>query len=368
MIKHAPQSAPRQLLQSLVDQLPFAVPGLPKTPEDTLSTLFTRQAGKPSAKWQGYLQHYDRHLASRKHQALRLLEIGVQAGGSLEIWAQYFKHATHIIGCDIDPACGALRYDDSRINVLVGDINTTNTLQSLSTLTETLDVVIDDGSHHSNDIIRSFVQLFPRMAEGGVYLIEDLHCSYWESYGGGLYDPFSAISFFKKIVDITNRSVWGVDIPAEDFFKEFASIIQTDANAQNWDFLADIHAIEFSNSMCVIHKRAVSKNLLGPLILSGTPTADGQSAYQYVAAEMTVPEQTRNALSQQVDDSQQQGHQQLLLAREEIAKLLLDNTALTTKVYETTKQFYDASVTIQQLEYKLSQLEPSIKPDASESV
>lgn len=362
----------QRLAQRLAEHLPFIQP----KPVETLSTLFHRDTGKPAAKWQGYLQHYDRHLAGLKDQPLRILEIGVQAGGSLEVWAQYFKSATLIIGCDIDPACGALRYDDPRIKVLIGDINTPETLQSLSALTDTLDVVIDDGSHHSSDIIRSFVKIFPRLAEGGTYLIEDLHCSYWESYGGGLYDPFSAIAFFKKIVDLVNRPVWGVNIEAKDFLAEFGVILgdaslENAANETDWRFLDDIHSIEFVNSICVIHKRAVTHNVLGSLVLSGASVNDNTESdtstqsYQYVAAEMSVPDQSTNIFSR-IDISKQADDERLSLAYQEISKLKEQNIALTTQVYESTKKFYDASVTIQQLEYQIKQLEQT-KPDTDAS-
>jgi len=348
------------LLKRLAEHLPF----IKSKTAETLSTLFHRNTGKPAAKWQAYLQHYDRHFAQIKDHPLRVLEIGIQAGGSLEVWAAYFNQASLIIGCDIDPACGDLRYNDPRIKVLVGDINAPQTLQSLTTLTKTLDVVIDDGSHRSSDIIRSFVQLFPRLTEDGIYLIEDLHCSYWESYGGGLYDPFSAISFFKKIVDIVNHSVWGVQLAPQDFLAEFKSIVGETASSDQWDFLVDIHAIEFVNSMCVIHKRAAAQNTLGSLVLSGVQNNDHQNSYQYAESELSVPAQSANVLSQLPNLQYRNETQQLLLTREEITRLKeqittlqQQNAHLTTQFYESTKKFYDASVTIQQLEFKLKQLE-----------
>jgi O-antigen biosynthesis protein len=328
--------------------------------DQTLHSLFHRNTGKSAAKWQGYLQHYDRHFSRLQNQPLRLLEIGVQAGGSLEVWAAYFNAASLIIGCDIDPACGTLHYDDPRIKVLLGDINAPATLQSLAALTDTLDIVIDDGSHQSVDIIHSFVQLFPRLNEGGIYLIEDLHCSYWDSYGGGLYGPCSAIAFFKKIVDLMNRPVWGVNLKATEFLEEFGAILghtssENIARETDWRFLDDIHAIEFVNSMCVIHKRATTHNVLGPLVLSGIP-----STLQYVAAEMSVPDQSTNIFSNN-DISKQTDNERLSLAYQQISTLKQENIALTTQVYTSTKKFYDASLTIQQLEYQLKQLE-QIKP------
>ena len=45
--------------------------------------------------------------------------------------------------------------------------------------------MIDDGSHRSADILARFDLLFPILAAGGLYVIEDLHCSYRADFGGG---------------------------------------------------------------------------------------------------------------------------------------------------------------------------------------
>jgi hypothetical protein len=334
-------------------------------PTDTLTTLFQRPNGKPAAKWQGYLQHYDRLFSSFKKKPLRLLEIGVQAGGSLEVWAQYFDSARIIVGCDVDKSCGDLRYEDPRIKVLIGDINTNETLQSLALITEVFDIVIDDGSHQSDDIIHSFIQLFPLLTEGGIYLIEDLHCSYWEDYGGGLYDPLSSISFFKKIVDMINQSVWGVKIEPSVFFREFKNTKQDNSATDLWNFLSDIHSIEFVNSMCIIHKRSKQNNMLGTLSLSGSLDVNNNVSSQYLAAEISVPDQTKNIFSKPSIDLVH-ANAQLSIARDEINRLrqiifeLQSETAtLTTQFYESTSKFYEASVIIQQLEFKLNSLSPT---------
>jgi hypothetical protein len=332
----------------------------------TLSALFRRKNGKPAAKWQGYLQHYDRHFSSIKGKQVRLLEIGVQAGGSLEVWAHYFKSAKHIIGCDIDPACENLRYTDPRINIVLGNINSSETLESIAAITDTLDVIIDDGSHNSSDIIKSFVQLFPRLADGGIYLIEDLHCSYWESYDGGLYAPFSAVSFFKKIVDLVNYQVWGISVEIKEFMSEFIAIIGGDDReiAQldiDWRFIADIHSIEFVNSICIVHKRTAEKNVLGPLIISGDEQNENKnnrtinSLSQYVAADISVPNQSNNMFSKS-HISNLGDDERILLAYQELSRLRKENTLLTTQFYESTKKYFDASVTIQQLEYQINQI------------
>ena len=46
--------------------------------------------------------------------------------------------------------------------------------------------MIDDGGHTMEQQIVSIETLFPLLADGGVYLVEDTHTSYWDSHGGGL--------------------------------------------------------------------------------------------------------------------------------------------------------------------------------------
>jgi hypothetical protein len=332
------------------------LPFLANDKANTLASLFRRTTGNSSAKWQGYLTHYERHFASRRHEPISLLEIGVQGGGSLEIWATYFKQATHIVGCDIDPACGELGFSDPRIQVVIGDINDDQTMQGIQAQSASFDIIIDDGSHQSQDIIKSFLNLFPCLSDGGVYLIEDLHCSYWDSYGGGLFHPQSAISFFKKIVDTVNRPVWGVSVDENQFFSAFKSVIEQRIELDNWEFLAHIHSIEFANSMCIIQKKAPSKNDTGQLLLSGQDALNQTSAHHYLATELVVPDQSANilALPSQPGSTTDEP---LLRAYEELARLKTQNTQLTTQYYESTKKFYEESVKVQALELQLKTLQ-----------
>src|SRR5262245_13536106 len=93
-----------------------------------LQELYASHDGKVSDKWELYLHVYDEMLNSRRDQPCRLLEIGVQNGGSLELWAKYLPRAQVIVGCDIDPECAGLFFDDPRIKLIVADINSEHAL------------------------------------------------------------------------------------------------------------------------------------------------------------------------------------------------------------------------------------------------
>jgi hypothetical protein len=179
------------------------------TTAKSLYTLHNEHQGKLSDKWELYLDVYDRSFQHLRSKEISLLEIGVQNGGSLEVWGKYFPNAQAIIGCDIDPKCAKLEYADDRINVVVSDANTAQAYDAITKRTERFDIVIDDGSHRSSDIIATFARYFPLLKPGGIYVAEDLHCSYWPAYEGGLFAKTSAMSFFKALVDLVNVDHWG---------------------------------------------------------------------------------------------------------------------------------------------------------------
>ena len=144
-----------------------------------------------------------------KDENIRLLEIGIQNGGSLEIYSKYFKNAELILGCDINLKCKNLSYEESNIQIVVGDA-TQNEVFKQITENQKFDIIIDDGSHTSLDIIKTFCLYFNQLNDGGIFIIEDLHCSYWQRFSGGLFHPLSSINFFKRLVDVLNFEHWGI--------------------------------------------------------------------------------------------------------------------------------------------------------------
>ena len=77
-------------------------------------------------------------------------------------------------------------------------------LQSILDEFGTPDIVLDDGSHRMSHILASFQFLYPRLAKNGIYMVEDLHTSYWEEYEGGLKKPSTFVEVCKNFVDDLN--------------------------------------------------------------------------------------------------------------------------------------------------------------------
>jgi hypothetical protein len=157
----------------------------------SLAEIHRKKIGKVSDKWSSYLDFYDDKLWYLQDSNINLLEIGVQNGGSLETWARYFWKAEKIVGIDIDPKCADLKFDDSRIEVIVGDAKTTQ-------IDSTFDIIIDDGSHQAADIIANWNHWWPKLNDGGVYVVEDFHTMWMPGYGS------NAIQFFAGFIAAVN--------------------------------------------------------------------------------------------------------------------------------------------------------------------
>ncbi|MEO9457521.1 MAG: class I SAM-dependent methyltransferase [Lentilitoribacter sp.] len=268
-----------------------------------LKEIYSAHTNKVSDKWSLYLEVYDRIFDSYRNSPINLLEIGIQNGGSLEIWDKYFPNAIEIIGCDINEKCADLTFESKKISVIVGDACSKDISRQITIISPSFDIIIDDGSHSSSDIIKSFLHYFSQINDGGIFVAEDLHCSYWQEYEGGLFNSKSSISFFKSLADVINYEHWGLDLdPAyiiSHILDEYGCAIPT-------DILSEIHSIEFINSICVVRKRNSSNNKLEKRIVVGEIAAVEPAVMQLNGMSMFCLDQSTSKwnipFSAQVED------------------------------------------------------------------
>lgn len=170
-----------------------------------LARLF--RTDKWGAHW--YTQHYQRYFAPLKNKPLNVLEIGVggyewsdRGGYSLKMWKTYFRKS-RIVGIDL--------YDKShlsedRIDIRQCDQTDTKALHHLASEYGGFDIIIDDGSHLNEDVIKTFKILFPLLRQDGIYVVEDTQTAYWPTWGGGLNCSRSSMAFFKNLCDGLNHA------------------------------------------------------------------------------------------------------------------------------------------------------------------
>jgi hypothetical protein len=242
----------------------------------SLKELYLHRSGKVSDRWELYLEVYDQLFASRRNKPVRVLEIGVQNGGSLECWTQYFPNLSILVGIDIDTSCNGLSFANAAVNIIIGDASAPEISRQACSLSINYDIIIDDGSHKSSDIIKCFFNYFKVLEHGGIYVAEDLHCAYWDTFEGGLNERMSSIAFFKRLVDIINRSHWGIsNISALEALRPFCDHYGIPLNQSDLDWLCEIKSVSFEDSMCIITKRSCrfGEPLLGRRLISGTEEA-----------------------------------------------------------------------------------------------
>ncbi len=180
-------------------------------PAGEFGELYANHSGRLIMKWVHYLPIYDQLFeryrsgmpGSAPNRPIRMLEIGVLSGGSLELWRTYFGPEATIFGIDIDPACAA--YDTPENPVRIGSQDDPEFLTRVVAEMGGIDIVLDDGSHIAKHQRASLDILLPLLNEGGIYVVEDTQTAYWESYGGGLRRRGQIVGVAKTMVDGLNK-------------------------------------------------------------------------------------------------------------------------------------------------------------------
>ena len=113
-----------------------------------------------------YLCVYEEVLGSMPIRVL--VELGSGSGRSLNLFASRFPTA-RIVGIDLKKPEVPLKGNVEFIKADVASL----TEEQLDRIGDRVDVVIDDASHLVGDVVSAFRRLFPRLASGGVYAIED---------------------------------------------------------------------------------------------------------------------------------------------------------------------------------------------------
>ena len=153
-----------------------------------------------------YLDYYESVLRLWRAAPIALLELGVQTGASLEMWAEYFPNA-EIHGVDIDLGPVSLRAaENPRIRLYQGDVTHIEQIRRYSQgrispdqppifydpaaapvatcfCEEQFDVIIDDASHVLEYQILTLHYFWRYLKPGGFYFVEDIQgaqrCPCW---------------------------------------------------------------------------------------------------------------------------------------------------------------------------------------------
>lgn len=172
--------------------------------DNFLHKYFLNNGGKVIHKWIHYFDIYERYFNQYVDKPILMIEIGVFKGGSIDMWKEYFGPKSTIVGIDINPDCKRFERKDDGIFIEIGDQSDVNFLQSVIDKYGNPDIVLDDGSHIMNHLIKTFEFLYYKVKDKGTYMVEDLHTAYWSEYDGGLKRDNTFIEFSKNKIDEIN--------------------------------------------------------------------------------------------------------------------------------------------------------------------
>lgn len=144
----------------------------------TLQSIFNR-IGNLTAVDQGandkggqihtYLETYDKLFAPFQ-KGCSFMEIGLALGDSVDLFDEYFENS-EIVGVDISVVFTPKKYKN-KVEIIEADATKREFLKHIEG--KTFDIVVDDGSHMTQDQIDTFNLLKPHMKKGSVYVIEDI--------------------------------------------------------------------------------------------------------------------------------------------------------------------------------------------------
>lgn len=231
-----------------------------KTDGSDLIDFFENHEHRMIHKWMHYFEIYDRHFSKFRNKPLSLLEFGVLHGGSLQMWKHYFGPQAKIYGVDIDPRCTELA--EENIAILLGDQESRDSLRNIKNSMPKFDIIIDDGGHTMLQQKITFEEMYEHLKDGGIYLCEDLHTSYWPGhFGGGYKNENTFIEYSKRLIDQLNA--W----------------YSQESNFTVDEFTKTAFSMHYYDSILVIEKRSIKP-----------PTArmKGKPSFPLNAAEQAV--------------------------------------------------------------------------------
>jgi len=111
---------------------------------------------------------YENAFADYREKPITLIEIGVQGGGSIKLWRDYFDKAK-LIGIDTDPQPQNLS-ETNNFTFIHGDAYSREICNQIPDA----DIIIDDGPHGYICQIRFLILYLPKLNKDGILVIEDI--------------------------------------------------------------------------------------------------------------------------------------------------------------------------------------------------
>jgi hypothetical protein len=95
---------------------------------------------------------------------------------------------------------------DPRVRILRGSQLDPDFLRRVCEERGPFDIIIDDGSHVPKHVVASFTMLFPKLADGGIYVIEDVQTAFWPNFGGSILHGGDTLKLARSLIEYLNHA------------------------------------------------------------------------------------------------------------------------------------------------------------------
>lgn len=131
--------------------------------------------GRGIWKWNNALEAYQQHFAGLSGQRLKLVEVGVEAGGAISMWRSVLGARCHVYGFGTDAS--VMEFTDPMATMTYGDQMNAQSWISFFNLTTrgSVDLVVTSGGRPPEEMVLGMMQAFNHLAPGGMVSFEDLH-------------------------------------------------------------------------------------------------------------------------------------------------------------------------------------------------
>lgn len=146
-----------------------------------------------------YLNVYEEIFNPLEKETMNVLEIGTFSGAWLEVMQKFFINA-NIYGMDIDTSNTKFGKGLPRVTLYECDATKESSLELVKN--ESFRVIIDDGSHLENDILKTFDLYYSKLDKNGIYIIEDVSSSYYNNIVMILKEKCDRLELSMEIKDL----------------------------------------------------------------------------------------------------------------------------------------------------------------------
>ncbi len=191
LAKEAADKAPEASKAPAVDKAPAApavkIPAAEKVGRGqmNLTDLADKYGSDKGSTKHRYTELYQMLFLPFRKRKINFLEMGLLIGGpehgvdkdrktndlpSVRMWLEYFTKA-HIHGLDVSDFSW---FKNKKFSFYRCDMDTRENIKAAAKPMPEMDIIIDDASHASHHQQNGFLELFPKLKSGGLYIIEDL--------------------------------------------------------------------------------------------------------------------------------------------------------------------------------------------------